>query len=215
MAQNETLKIFPIESGPVATYGYMVSDSATGVAAVIDVPIGSADFFIEAAARENVHITTILLTHSHWDHTGDAAKLQRATKAHIAVHPDDEYRMIEPNAYTGFPLPFTLEACKADQYVRAGDTVTLGAWTFEVRHTPGHTEGGICFIDHARKLAFVGDTLFAGSIGRTDLPGGDTATLLNAIRTQLFTLDDDFVILPGHGNRTSIGTERRTNPFLV
>ena len=163
----------------------------------------------------SVYITTILLTHSHWDHTGDAAKLQRATKAHIAVHPDDDYRLSEPNKYTGFPLPFTLEACKADRYLHAGDSLMLGAWTFEVRHTPGHTEGGICFIDHARKLAFVGDTLFAGSIGRTDLPGGDTATLLNAIRTQLFTLDDDFVVLPGHGNRTSIGTERRTNPFLV
>lgn len=216
MAHNEALKIFPIESGPVATYGYMISDAEAGVAAVIDVPLESAEHFLEAAKQENVRITHILLTHSHWDHTGDAAKLQRASGAHIYVHPDDEYRMGEPNKYTGFPLPFTLEACTADGgYLRGGDTLSVGAWVLEVRHTPGHTEGGICFIDHARKLAFVGDTLFAGSIGRTDLPGGDHETLLNAIRTELFPLDDDFIVFPGHGERTRIGVERRTNPFLV
>lgn len=213
MANN--LKVFPIEAGPVATYGYMVSDADAGIAAVIDVPLGSAEYFLDNATKENVRITHILLTHSHWDHTGDAAKLQKATSAKILVHPDDEYRMTAPNNHTSIPLPFVLEACKADEYLRAGDTFVLGAWDFEVRHTPGHTEGGICFIDHKRKLAFVGDTLFQGSIGRTDLHGGDMDTLLHSIRTQLFTLDDDIIVLPGHGDRTSIGVEKRTNPFLA
>lgn len=215
MPQNSSLKIFPIEAGPVATYGYMVSDGEAGIAAVIDVPLGSAEYFLENAQKENVTITHILLTHSHWDHTGDAAKLQQATSAKILVHPDDEYRMAEPNKHTSIPLPFVLEGCKADGYLRGGDNFSLGAWQFEVRHTPGHTEGGICFIDHERNLAFVGDTLFQGSIGRTDLAGGDMPTLLNAIRTQLFTLSDDVIVLPGHGERTRIGIEKRTNPFLM
>jgi glyoxylase-like metal-dependent hydrolase (beta-lactamase superfamily II) len=215
MANASSLKIFPIESGPVATFGYMISDADSGLAAVIDVPLGSADFFLENAKQENVRIAHIVLTHSHWDHTGDVAALQRATQAPVAVHPDDEYRLGEPNKFTSVSLPFTLEPCKADSYLRGGDVFRLGAWELEVRHTPGHTEGGICLIDHARNLAFVGDTLFAGSIGRTDLPGGDTATLLHAIRTQLFTLHDDTIVLPGHGERTRIGVEKRTNPFLV
>ncbi|MCS6809100.1 MAG: MBL fold metallo-hydrolase [Bacteroidota bacterium] len=208
-------KIFPIEAGPAATFGYMVTDAEQGVAAVIDTPLGSTDYFLSHAQQENVRIVHIILTHSHWDHTGDAAQLQRATQAKIAIHPDDEYRILNPNAHTSFPLPFQLEACKADMYLHAGDTLAVGSWLFEIRHTPGHTEGGICLIDHKRKLAFVGDTLFAGSIGRTDLPGGDTAALLHSIRTQLLTLDDDTVVLPGHGSRTTIGTERRSNPFLL
>jgi hydroxyacylglutathione hydrolase len=208
------VKIFPFESGPVSTYGYMLTDAESGLALVIDVPVGSLNVFVKTLHDENVRLERILLTHSHWDHTGDAAALQRATGARIAVHLADEYRMSEPNNHTGFPLPFMLEACAADDYLLHGDVLTCGAWALEVRHTPGHTEGGVCFLDHTRKLAFVGDTLFAGSIGRTDFPGGDSETLLHSIRTELFTLDDTFVVLPGHGDRTTIGTERRSNPFV-
>lgn len=208
------LSVYPVEAGPVATFGYMITDAVSKSAAVIDVPLESADYFLEIAERDDVKIESIFLTHSHWDHTGDAAQLQRATGAKIYIHPDDDYRLGEPNAYTSIPLPFTIEPCKADGYFRHGDIISCGGWHFEVRHTPGHTEGGVCFIDHAQKIVFVGDTLFAGSVGRTDLQGGDTETLLNAIRTQLFTLDDAFIALPGHGQHTQIGIERRTNPFL-
>jgi hydroxyacylglutathione hydrolase len=214
------LSVYPVESGPVATFGYMITDTAKGenakgVAAVIDVPMESTEYFLEIAEQENVTIESIFLTHSHWDHTGDAAKLQRATGAKIYIHPDDEYRMGEPNKYTSIPLPFTIEPCAADGgYFRHGDIISCGAWHLEVRHTPGHTEGGVCFIDHAQRIAFVGDTIFAGSVGRTDMEGGNTEQLLESIRTQLFTLDDTFVALPGHGSHTNIGIERRTNPFL-
>jgi glyoxylase-like metal-dependent hydrolase (beta-lactamase superfamily II) len=210
----EHLKIYPVESGPVATFGYLIADTAQHVAVVIDVPMQSADIFLSAAQESKSIIKEIWLTHSHWDHTGDAAKLQRATGAGILVHAADEYRMTEPNAYTSFPLPFTLEAVRADRYFEHGQHITCGEWSFEVRHTPGHTEGGVCFIDQQHGVAFVGDTLFAGSIGRTDLPGGDLPTLLHSIRTQLFTLPDEIVIFPGHGSHSTIGTERRTNPFL-
>ncbi len=216
-----SLSVYPVEAGPVATFGYMITDTAKGVAAVIDVPLESADYFMEIAEQEQVRIESIFLTHSHWDHTGDVAALLRLCAEKnldapkVYIHPDDEYRMGKPNDYTSVPLPFTLEPCKADGFMRHGDIISCGGWHCEVRHTPGHTEGGVCFIDHAQKIAFVGDTLFAGSIGRTDLPGGDTETLLNAIRTQLFTLDDAFIALPGHGNHTTIGVERRSNPFLM
>lgn len=215
METPPTLAVYPVEAGPVATFGYMVTDTVQGVAAVIDVPLESAEYFIEVAEQENVRIESIFLTHSHWDHTGDVAKLQRATGAKIYIHPDDEYRLGKPNEYTSIPLPFTIEPCAADGFMRHGDIISCGGWHFEVRHTPGHTEGGVCFIDQAQKIAFVGDTLFAGSIGRTDLPGGDMNALLEAIRTQLFTLDDSIIALPGHGSHTTIGVEKRSNPFLL
>jgi glyoxylase-like metal-dependent hydrolase (beta-lactamase superfamily II) len=215
MEQASTLSVYPVEAGPVATFGYMITDTKHNVAAIIDVPLESAEYFLEVAEQEKVKIESIFLTHSHWDHTGDVAKVQRATGAKVYIHPDDEYRLGKPNDYTSIPLPFTIEPCKADGFMRHGDIITCGGWNFEVRHTPGHTEGGVCFIDHAQKLAFVGDTLFAGSIGRTDLQGGNTETLLNAIRAQLFTLDDSFIALPGHGTHTTIGVEKRTNPFLM
>jgi hydroxyacylglutathione hydrolase len=209
------MKIFPIESGPVSTFGYLLTDSANGVAVVIDVPNGSAAPFTKILQDENVRLERILLTHSHWDHTADAAALQRAVVgATIAIHEADNYRLGEPNKYTGFPLSFVLEPCVADEFLQHGQTLSCGDWSFEIRHTPGHTEGGVCFIDYSRKLAFVGDTLFAGSVGRTDLPGGDTETLLRSIRAELFTLDDAFVVLAGHGERTTIGQERRSNPFV-
>jgi glyoxylase-like metal-dependent hydrolase (beta-lactamase superfamily II) len=208
------LTIFPIEAGPVATFGYLVADTAAGAGVVIDVPLGSAEFFIETARRENVTIQAIWLTHSHWDHTADAPVLKRATNAPVWVHQADEYRMLEPNKYIGFPIGVEFEAMKADHYFTPGDQLLCGAWSFELRSTPGHTEGGVCFIDHTRKIALVGDTLFAGSVGRTDLLGGDTATLLRSIREQLLTLPDDTTVLPGHGNNTTIGAERSSNPFL-
>ncbi len=208
------LKLFPIEAGPVATFGYLIMDTHHNVAAVIDVPLESADFFLETAEQHGTPIQAIWLTHSHFDHIGDATKLKRATNAPVYIHPADEYRLDEPKKHISFPLPFALEGVKADKYFQHGDNIFCGDWQFEIRLTPGHTEGGVCLIDMAHNLAFVGDTLFAGSVGRTDLEGGDMPTLLHSIKTQLFTLPDEMLVLPGHGTKTTIGTERRTNPFL-
>jgi glyoxylase-like metal-dependent hydrolase (beta-lactamase superfamily II) len=208
------MKIYPIESGPVATFGYLVTDSEAKKAVLVDAPKDCIEPFLKVLKDENLTLEKILLTHSHWDHTADAAEIQRRTKAPIYLHKDDEYRAIEPEKYLGWKLPFQIEAIKIDEFLKEGDMITCGRWKFDVIHTPGHTEGGVCFIDHAMKLALVGDTLFQGSVGRTDLPGGDTETLLKSIHEKLLKLPDDYVVLPGHGEMTTIGEERANNPFL-
>lgn len=210
---EHTLVITPVEAGPVATIGYFIADKETGTALVIDAPWGSAAIFQQLAQEHGVVITDLWLTHSHWDHTADAAALQRAGAA-IAIHPEDEYRLAEPMEHSIWPLPFTIEGVTANTYVHHGDTRTFGKQQFAVLHTPGHTEGGVCFVDKENNLAFVGDTLFAGSIGRTDLPGGDMNTLLHSIHEHLLVLGDDMCIFPGHGPASTIGEERVSNPYL-
>lgn len=194
----------------------MVSSSETGTAYVIDAPFQSAAPVMEEAARQGVRITDILLTHTHWDHTADCAELQRATGARVVVHQADLYRLTDPMKHTIWPLPFTIDPVD-DVVCITNDTTVVtpsGHAPLRVLHTPGHTEGGVCFVDDATQRVFAGDTLFAGSIGRVDLPGGDEQTLLRSIRDVLFLLDDNVRVYPGHGPTTTIGQERRTNPFV-
>jgi len=162
-----------------------------------------------------VRIQAIWLTHSHWDHTADAAALTKATSAPILVHKADEYRLAEPNKHTVWRLPFEIDGVTAGGYFEHGSWVECGDWKFEVRHTPGHTEGSVCFIEHDYSIAIVGDTLFSGSVGRTDLPGGDTETLLASIGRELMSLSERTVIFPGHGECSTIGEERISNPYLA
>lgn len=204
-----------VEAGPAATVGYLLLDVAEGEACVIDVPMGSAERFLEVARRQRVQIRRILLTHTHWDHIADAAALQRATGASIAVHPADAYRLQDPVELRLWQLPLPFEPVEPQEFLQHGQRLSCGTtWELEVRHTPGHTEGGVCFVEHRRRVVFSGDTLFAGSIGRTDLPGGDRAQLLRSLAEQLLTLPDDYRVYPGHGGPTTIGIERRGNPFL-
>lgn len=214
MENQNNLQIIPIESGPVATFGYCIADIARQCSIVIDVPLESAEFFLTTTQKLGTPIKEIWLTHSHFDHVGDVVPLHSASKAPVFIHAADEYRLQDPAKNASFPLPFTIQGTSAHGYFTHGQVITIGGWIFEVRHTPGHTEGGVCFIDHTHNVAFVGDTLFEGSIGRTDLPGGNTNKLLESIRTQLFTLPDTMVVLPGHGTATTIGKERLYNPFF-
>jgi glyoxylase-like metal-dependent hydrolase (beta-lactamase superfamily II) len=211
-----SLRTETFERGPVDTNGYLVYDQESNDAVIIDAPPDFAEDVIAAAEARDLTPSALILTHTHWDHTGDVAALRRHYPEMIVyVHADDEYRLIEPMKYTVWQLPFTIEGSSADRHLHHGDTLTLGALCFEVIHTPGHTEGGICLYDRSRKVIFVGDTLFAGSVGRTDLPGGDTATLMSSIKSRLLPLPDDVRVLPGHGPATTIGRERRENAFLL
>lgn len=203
------------ECGPVATMCYLVCHDPTGTAYVVDAPAGCTDPVVGEAASRGCRITDIVLTHTHWDHTADCAELQRRTGATVTVHTADLYRLTDPMAHTVWPLPFTIEPVTDVTVLTGSDgEITLNGRPHRWVHTPGHTEGGICIVDDAGGRVFVGDTLFEGSVGRVDLPGGDGPTLLRSIRTRLFVLPDPTVVLPGHGPTTTIGDERRTNPFV-
>ncbi len=202
------------EAGPVATNGYLIADRPGGVAAVVDAPQGVAARMIAQAREWQTPIRFILNTHGHWDHIWDNAALQRLSGAKLGIHRDSAPLLaIQQARYFG--LAETMEASRPDFFLAEGVAVELGTLRWEILDCPGHCPGSVTLYERHEQVALVGDVLFAGSIGRTDLPGGDHATLLRSIRTKLLTLPDAVRVLPGHGPATTIGRERRRNPFLA
>jgi glyoxylase-like metal-dependent hydrolase (beta-lactamase superfamily II) len=182
--------------------------------AVID-PGGDLDQVLAEADRNGVQLTKILLTHAHIDHAGATAELARLRKLPIiGPHPGDQF-WIDGMAEQGrmFGLGHC-ESFKPDRWLDEGDEVEVGDIRFEVQHCPGHTPGHVTFFSRAERIAFVGDVLFQGSIGRTDFPGGDYQTLIDSIRGKLFPLGDDVRFVPGHGPMSTFGEERQANPFV-
>jgi glyoxylase-like metal-dependent hydrolase (beta-lactamase superfamily II) len=183
-------------------------------AAVID-PGGDLDKVLGEVRERGLSLTKILLTHGHIDHAGATAELaRRGSLPIVGPHKGDQFwidGLPEQGRMFGFGHCETFEP---DQWLDEGDRVKVGDVEFEVHHCPGHTPGHVVFHSVPDKLAFVGDVLFQGSIGRTDFPGGDYATLINSIRDRLFPLGDDVRFVPGHGPMSSFGQERRTNPFV-
>lgn len=183
-------------------------------AAVVD-PGGEIDRIVAAAERHGVRITKILLTHAHIDHAGGTAELARRLDVPIiGPHPGDQFWI------DGLPQQSRMfgvaaaESFAPTRWLADGDSVELGELRLAVRHTPGHTPGHVVFFEPQSKRAFVGDVLFAGSIGRTDFPGGDYDTLIASITGRLWPLGDDTVFIPGHGPESTFGRERRSNPFV-
>jgi len=185
----------------------------TGAGAVID-PGGDLDRIREAVRESGMRLEKILLTHAHIDHAGGTAELARSLKLPIeGPHVGDKFWIDGlPEQARMFGLPAS-ESFVPDRWLVDGDRVQVGEVEFEVLHCPGHTPGHVVFYSPADKLAFVGDVLFAGSIGRTDFPGGDYDTLIRAIREKLFPLGDEVRFVPGHGPMSTFGEERRSNPF--
>ncbi len=202
-------------SGPVATNSFLLWDDRKN-AMLIDAPPASFDEVLASIEREGLSLAALVLTHTHWDHTADANlfKERFGEDLLIYVHPDDEYRLEAPMKYLLWPIELEMEPTKPDRYLHHGDTLELGEMQFEILHAPGHTEGSICLHDPARSIIFSGDVLFSGSVGRTDLPGGDTATLMKSIREVMMSLPDETRVYSGHGPVTSIGEERASNPFI-
>lgn len=187
----------------------------TKEAAVVD-PGGDLDRILAAAAEQQVKITKILITHGHIDHAGGAATLAEKYALPIeGPHEEDNFwieQIAEHGAKYGFPdaRPFT-----PDRWLTDGDRVQFGNVTMDVYHCPGHTPGHIVFHQPDNNLATVGDVLFNGSIGRTDFPRGDHATLIKSIREKLWPLGDDTIFVPGHGPLSTFGAERGSNPFVA
>ena len=182
--------------------------------AVID-PGGDLPLLIDAARAHGVTLQQILLTHAHIDHAGGTGTLARQLKLPIeGPHEGDQFwidGLPEQSRMFGFP---PAEAFAPDRWLADGDTVQVGRCTLHVRHCPGHTPGHVVFYSAEAQRAFVGDVLFAGSVGRTDFPGGDFDTLVASITQRLWPMGDDTVFIPGHGPESSFGRERQHNPFV-
>ena len=203
---------------PFYKNGYLVACEKTRAGVVID-PGDEVEDLLEAVERERIDVVNILLTHAHLDHITGVGAAKARLGVDVWLHRDDEFLyngVVEEGRRFGLSVK---RQPPVDHFYEPGQVLSFGECTVEVLHTPGHCPGGVCLAigeghDSSRDL-FVGDTLFAGSIGRTDLPGGDLDTLLRSIRTVLFSFPDETVVYSGHGPVTSIGHEKRTNPFLV
>jgi len=209
------MQILTFVLGPVETNAYLVADETTNEAVVID-PAWDGLEISKAAQARGWRITQIWLTHAHFDHIGGVAALVKGVQPEltIAIHPAD---LPLWRAQGGAPLfGLTFDAGPEPQVRLAdGEHLRLGNLEFEVRHAPGHTPGHVLFYCAVEKVLFCGDVIFANGIGRTDLPGGDYATLMNSIQTQVLSLPDETRLLSGHGEETTVGWERRWNPFLT
>jgi hydroxyacylglutathione hydrolase len=200
-------------AGPAQTNCYIVGCDQTRQAILID-PGWDGDKLLVRVDDLRLSVKLVLLTHAHFDHIGAVADVIEATGARLALHPNDlEWLKVDGGAAAfGFkirPVP------QPDILLQPGQPIELGSLSFETRFAPGHTLGHVIFVSSDQLTVFAGDVLFAGSIGRTDLPGGHYETLIESIRTQLLTLPDGATVYPGHGPPTTIGIERRNNPFLV
>jgi glyoxylase-like metal-dependent hydrolase (beta-lactamase superfamily II) len=206
------MKVVRIPNGQFLENCYLVIDEAAGACAVVD-PGEDAALIARSAAAAGVRPEAIWLTHAHLDHVLGVTALKAETGAPVSLHPADRplYEAMPQQA-----LAFGMRAAALpapDRPLAHGDVLRVGSLAFEVRHAPGHSPGHVVLVGHG--VAFAGDVLFAGSIGRTDLPGGDYETLLASIERELLSLPDDTIVYPGHGPETTVGRERRTNPFLT
>jgi hydroxyacylglutathione hydrolase len=190
-------------------------DADTKRGAVVD-PGGDVPMILDAIKQTGAKIEKILLTHGHIDHAGGAAELKEKLGVPVeGPHKDDKWLLdLLPQRGLEFGVAGA-RVIEPDRWLDAGDTVEVAGFTFKVIHAPGHSPGSVVLFNDENRFAFMGDVLFKGSVGRTDLPRGDHETLINAIKTKVLPLGDDVNFLPGHGQASSIGHERMTNPFLV
>ena len=196
---------------------YVVAPEPGGPAVVVDAPPDAAGIGALLAANDLVPVA-LLVTHGHVDHAGGAGSLVGATGVSAYLHPDDDWLALDPvsqlRAIFGMTPPGEYAAPDRYEVLTHGMELVLAGMRFEVVHTPGHTPGHCCFSMPEEGILFSGDQLFAGSIGRTDLPGGDYGALMRSMRERVLTLPDETRVLPGHGPGTTLATERLHNPFL-
>ena len=198
-----------LQVGPIETNCYILAD---GNKAIIIDPGWDSDSILKVIESEKLNIEYIFLTHGHADHIGALKEVKFATNAKIAIHEKDARMLVSSEDNLSIFFGQSIRQPSADILLKGNETFQLNNITLEIIHTPGHTPGGISI--KVNDIVFTGDALFAGSIGRTDFPGGSYNELIESIKEKLLPLGDDVTILPGHGEQSTIGNERKMNPFL-
>lgn len=210
------MKIHVLPAGPLQTNGYLLTEPKTGEAVLIDAPLGIAEIIRPKLAQDGCKLAALWLTHGHFDHMQDAARLKREFGVRVVAHRDDADLIERPESMEAFMgAKLGLEGVQVDQWIAGGDKLAALGREFEVRHVPGHCPGNVLFYQPEARVAVVGDALFNGGVGRWDLPGGDFDVLAKSIREQIYTLPDETVVLPGHGPRTTVADEKEGNPFVA
>jgi len=211
-AREDIVIIKRLEVGPFVSNCYIVGSGSTKEGLIID-PGDEAEEILKSVDDLGLDIKCIVLTHGHIDHIGALKEVKEAIGAEVAIHTDDAQSLHGEGRSLGALFGLSYQAPPSpDRFLKGGDSIDVGDLHFSVLHTPGHTPGGICLLGH--DVVFTGDTLFNYGIGRTDLPRGSYSQLMDSIHNQLMMLPDNIAVYPGHGPETTIGAERRGNPFL-
>jgi len=205
-----------LPAGPIQTNAYLLTAPDRGEAILIDAPGEVWPAVERILTTEKCRLSALWITHGHWDHTQGGAEVVRRSGAKVSAHEADRVLIETPEVMERFMGDrMNLEPLHVDTWVTPGTRLEALGQTVEVRHVPGHCPGNILFYFGTEGAAFVGDALFKGSVGRSDLPGGDFDQLAAAIRTQIYTLPPETIIFPGHGSRTSVAHERAHNPYVT
>ncbi len=209
------MKLHVIPAGPIETNAYLLTDPSRGEAVLIDAPDGIWSEIEASLTEDKCRLTELWLTHGHWDHTQGAAEVVRQTGAKVRAHEADRALIETPEVMKAFlGRGIELEPVAVDLWVAQDDHFEALGRSVEVRHVPGHCPGNVLFYLPTAESAFVGDALFAGSVGRTDLPGGSMVVLAQSIRNQIYTLPSETKVYPGHGPSTTVAREQSTNPHV-
>lgn len=208
------LKLRIFELPPIGTNAYLLVDEPNAEAALFDAPFGAHEEVGKVLERRGLALTGVWLTHGHWDHMLDAHAFNEAGIP-VYGHLEDERFINHPDIMASFSIPgMTFQSATLDGYLEHGQRLQILGHSVEVRHVPGHSPGSVAFVFPALKWVISGDVIFAGSVGRTDFPGCSHEVLMQSIAEHILPLEDDFVLYPGHGPKTTLGKERSLNPFI-
>ena len=209
------MNVHVLPSGPILTNAYLLTEPATGEAVLVDAPAGVWALAEPILRAERCRLTSLWLTHGHWDHTQGAAEVVRGAAPVVFAHAADRQLYEDPELMRPLMLPGSaIEPVRVDRWLEDGDSLEALGQAVRVRHVPGHCPGSLMFHFAGAGLAFAGDALFRGNVGRTDIPGGDFEELEESIRTRIYTLPDATTVYPGHGGPTTVADEKDSNPHV-